>query len=195
MWETINTLITYLLSQGGAWGVLIIILLSWAGYREWSYIKSGKNLIDKEKEIINELVNENKKIIDNIIIEHKTNIKEYIESTEDMFTAFGKKQDAFSKLLKEYSKKAEDFHKELLFLQERIDDVTKNIDTVVNINEKNNNRIAELDEKLELTNDKRIKELKELLYSYNKTIQELSITLSKIKFILQTKIDVNSDDI
>lgn len=195
MWETINTLITYLLSQGGAWGVLIIILLSWAGYREWSYIKSGKNLIDKEKEIINELVNENRKIIDTIIIEHKTNIKEYIESTEDMLTAFGKKQDAFSKLLKDYNKKAEDFHKELLFLQERIDDVTKNIDTVVNINEKNNNRIAELDEKLELTNDKRIKELKELLYSYNKTIQELSITLSKIKFILQTKIDVNSGDI
>jgi len=195
MWDSINAVIAYLISEGGAWGVLVILLALWAGFKEWSNFKTSKEILKKEKEVIQELVLENKKIISTIILENKNMIDAVIKESDESVLYFSKKQDALMKVMKDYAKKTEDVQKDLDYIQEQIEDITKNINISVNINEKNNEKINELNQKLELNNDKRIKELKELLYSYNKTMQELSLTLGKIKFILQSKIDIRDNDL
>ncbi len=53
----------------------------------------------------------------------------------------------------------------------------------------NADRLNSLTEDLKDVNQERVEELKEVLSNYNKTMNELTITLEKIKFILKNKVN------
>ncbi len=64
------------------------------------------------------------------------------------------------------------------------------IESFKDINEKNHDRIEKLTEQLQQVNDERVDELKDLLQEYSKTMNELSLALEKVKFVLKTKLDL-----
>lgn len=73
-------------------------------------------------------------------------------------------------------------------VSQKLQDISLHIDNFVNINESNNEKIEKLTEQLQQVNDERVEELKEILTSYNNTMNELAMTLQKIKFVLKTKL-------
>lgn len=73
-------------------------------------------------------------------------------------------------------------------INQKLQDISLHIDNFVNINQSNNEKIERLSEQLQQVNDERVEELKELLNSYNRTMNELALTLQKIKFVLQTRL-------
>jgi hypothetical protein len=73
-------------------------------------------------------------------------------------------------------------------VNQKLQDISLHIDNFVNINQSNSEKIEKLSEQLQQVNDERVEELKELLNSYNRTMNELALTLQKIKFVLQTRL-------
>lgn len=73
-------------------------------------------------------------------------------------------------------------------VNQKLQDISTHIDNFVNINKSNSEKIEKLTEQLQQVNDERIEELKDLLTSYNKTMNELALTLQKIKFVLKTRL-------
>lgn len=71
---------------------------------------------------------------------------------------------------------------------QKLEDISSLIDNFIEVNQNNSNKIEKLTEQLQQVNDDRIEELKELLNSYNKTMNELAITLQKFQFILNVRL-------
>ena len=150
MWDTLNTVVEYLLKEGGIFGLLVIISFIWIGFREWTLVKSKKN----EKEIRDSNA---------VTIEESAVIKE--------------RQKSQIKILESNETKLKE-------IQDKISEITNHIDGFINANQKNKQLTAQLQQ----VNDERVEELKEILGSYNKTMNELALTLEKIKFVLKTRL-------
>src|SRR5690606_8719959 len=62
-------------------------------------------------------------------------------------------------------------------INQKLQDISNHIDSFVKTNDNNAKKIEKLTEQLQQVNDERVEELKELLGSYHKTMNELSLTL------------------
>lgn len=154
MWELLNVIVTFLLQEGGVFGALIVIAMSWITYREWTLLKKKK---------ITEEVKNNKSLVE----EESALIR---QSQDIQLQAIEKNQAKLDNI------------------EVKIQDISNHIDNFVKLNEDNNEKVKILSEQLQQVNDERVEELKEILGSYNKTMNELALTLQKIKFVLQTKL-------
>lgn len=82
---------------------------------------------------------------------------------------------------KQYSEKIEN-------LNLKLEKICIEIASFKDINEHSDEQIKELTKQLQEVNEDRVAELKELISNYSKTMNELSLTLQKIKFVLSTKL-------
>lgn len=73
-------------------------------------------------------------------------------------------------------------------VSQKLQDISIHIENFVKMNESNDDKIENLTNQLQQVNDERVEELKEILVSYNSTMNELSLTLQKIKFVLKTRL-------
>ena len=73
-------------------------------------------------------------------------------------------------------------------INQKLQDISNHIDSFVKTNDNNAKKIEKLTEQLQQVNDERVEELKELLGSYHKTMNELSLTLQTFKFVLKTRL-------
>lgn len=103
-----------------------------------------------------------------------------------------KSKDSFSEIIKErqedQTRVLEQNSEKITEVSQKLQDISNHIDTFVEINKSNNEKIERLTEQLQQVNDERVEELKEILASYNKTMNELALTLQKIKFVLKTRL-------
>ncbi len=107
----------------------------------------------------------------------------YISYKEYVYYKFIKKKEDDEKSTEDEIKTS---HNKVV---KKISDLTSSIDEFIEINKENSKKIEKLEENIKELNDERIAELKELLNNYNKTMNELSLAIEKIKFLVQNKKD------
>lgn len=152
MWEVINYITKYVIEEGGIWGLLAILAISWVSVREFNILKEKRKDLSCEKNKIEEVLNLTR--------------ERQEEQIKNMDASLEKLSDINIKII----------------------EISMDIENFSKVNRDNNKKIEKLTNQLQQVNDERVEELKELLSSYNSTMNELSITLQKIKFVLKTKL-------
>ena len=92
------------------------------------------------------------------------------------------RQENHVKVLEQNNLKLQDISDELK-------NVSININNFLKLNDTDHEQIEHLISQLQNVNDERVDELKEILNSYNRTMNELTLTLQKIKFVLKNNLD------
>lgn len=173
MWELLQYIVQYILSNGGSWGLLLLIISALFVYLEYNRSKSNKNL-DKVSENLKELSDLVLKD-SSIIIEINKSIDKLILSTDNADKLSSQKYDKLIRDIKDFSK------------QTKVDSerVFDDIENFISVSNENNLKIEKLNEQLQDLNDDRVTELKELLSKYHDTMNELSLALQKMTFLIK----------
>ncbi len=214
-----ETIITYLLEKGGAFGVLLAIAIAWIVYREQFFFKNSK----KEKE--DESDDKSSEFLDSSKIEKILYIVEDLKIKKD--TSSAKSDiDKMLYILDDLKNSQEDSSlqiKEISLIlgqafatEKEIDkkihdlwewhgvfdaEVKKSLeesikeDTISSLQQKLNkiheSLRGDVMTKLQKINDERIVELKELLTTYNKTITDLIVALENLKTLIKAGAKTN----
>lgn len=173
--DGLEIILTYLVSEGGIFGVLFALAFIWIIFRE-------KSLLTKDKE--------NKEPAPEIAQIEDT--LEYVESLNERVIFIQKKiEDLWEwhavkdndgvpiwyvrRTLEESINRLD---KSVMVLKDQMQLSLHKLNDVLNTND-------DLSDRLQRVNDERVSELKSLLEGYNKTITDLAFALEKIKLMLR----------
>jgi DNA repair ATPase RecN len=178
---------TYLIEKGGIFGVLFALSLFWIIFRERTLLGIGSKKTDKKP--------------DNVELE-----KVLYENLKNSLNDIGQKTSDIEMKLLDIEKKVEDlwdWHAvkdsegvPLWYVRRSLEGSINNLEkSVIDLRIQMmeslkyiNNVIDNKDDasdKLQKVNDERVVELKSIIENYNKTMNDLSLALEKIKYVLK----------
>lgn len=117
----------------------------------------------------------------NLAKKTKDEAAESYTSNASNFDMIKEKQDNQIKLVSQNIEKLGDASR-------KIQEIHIQLENLISLSKANDKQIEKLREQLQQVNNERVEELKEILNHYNETMNSLTLTLEKIKFVLQTKL-------
>jgi chromosome segregation ATPase len=191
-------IITYLLDKGGIFGLLSAILLFWIVFRERSlFLNNGGNNKKAEKK-------EDSTALEKILY---TNLKDSIVDLKDSMADLNDKAVGIKEKLSDVGGRVEDlwdWHSvkdeegvPIWYVRRSLEVSITNLEkAIIGLREQITNNLTQLNDiinskdnisdKLQKVNDERITELKHIIENYNKTMNDLSFALEKIKYVLRS---------
>jgi peptidoglycan hydrolase CwlO-like protein len=179
---------TYLVQKGGIFGVLLAISLFWIMFRERMFLfgssKQKEETVDKNVELEKMLYKNLQNGLDGLNLKAEAlddKVSDVEKKIQDLWDWHNVKDSEgvprwyVRKSLEESINKLEASIHEL---KDQMQENLKHIDTISKSRD-------DLSDKLDKSSDNRIAELKEIIENYNKTMNDLSFALEKIKYALK----------
>lgn len=199
--------LAYLIERGGALGLMLAVALGWIVFREKQILSKGdseKNAdIEKILYVLDEMRKDHKDSSDKIekllpITNAIAGLEEReLEALKDLGAKLSGVESSIAQL-EDQTQDLWDWHSikdaegvPLWYVRKSLEDSINNLsgtvgglkDSVTQVGEEFR---VDIEERLQKVNDARVRELKKLLETYNKTVTDLILALEKIKVLIKS---------
>lgn len=133
MWEFLQFMLGYLITEGGIFGLLLFLSISWIGYREWVVWKSKTTKSEYEPKnnyVQNKILKQNADKIDQLILSLQ-NVTNSLKNFENINEDYGEKIELLAVQLKDSNKeRVEDLKEVLSNYNSTMTDLSKTLEKI-----------------------------------------------------------------